>query len=119
MKIEQESVKIKVVEYMLEKIGEEYKARIIGFNKTKIFFETEEYVECFFDGANSPNYFEFDEVNYIMTNNDTGDTFQLGDTLDITIVRADLSELEVEVVPTIYLENYRGPRRGPRKFKNR
>jgi ribonuclease R len=115
MKLEQESVKIKIVEYMLEKIGEEYKARIIGFNKTKIFFETEEYVECFFDGANSPNYFEFDEVNYTMTNNDTGDSFNLGDIIEISVVRADLSELEVEVVPTQYLEDYRGPR----KFRSR
>ena len=110
MKLEQESVKIKIVEYMLEKIGEEYKAKIIGFNKTKIFFETEEYVECFFDGVNSPNYFTFDEINYTMTNEDTEQTFKLGDVIDISIVRADLSELEVEVVPTEYLDQYRGPR---------
>jgi len=115
MKLEQESVKIKIVEYMLEKIGEEYKARIIGFNRTKIFFETEEYVECFFDGVNSPNYFTFDEVNYTMINDDTGEIFNLGDVVEVTIVRADLSELEVEVVPTQYLEFYRGPRQYRRK----
>ncbi|MCK5780859.1 MAG: ribonuclease R [Psychrilyobacter sp.] len=111
MKLEQESVKIKIVEYMLEKIGEEYKARIIGFNKTKIFFETEEHVECFFDGVNSPNYFTFDEVNYSMTNEDTDETFKLGDIIDISVVRADLSALEVEVVPAQYLDQYRGPRK--------
>ncbi len=107
MKIEQESVKIKIVEYMLNKIGEEYKARIIGFSRNKIFFETEEYVECFFDGVNSPHYFEFDEANYIMTNNDTREVFKLGDTVSLSIVRADLSELEIEAVPTEYLELYR------------
>jgi ribonuclease R len=116
MKLESESVKIKIVEYMLDKIGEEYKSKIIGFNKTKIFFETEEHVECFFDGVNSPNYFVFDEVNYAMLNEDTGEIFKLGDTVEVSIVRADLSQLEVEVVPVQYLEQYRGPRQFRKKY---
>lgn len=115
MKVEQESVKIKVVEYMLDKVGEEFKGRIIGFSKTKIFFQTEEYVECFFDGVNSPSYFEFNEVDYKMINNDTGEVYSLGDTIDIVVVRADLANLEIEVIPKDAINDYRGPR-PQRKF---
>ncbi len=51
-----------------------------------------------------------------MTNEDTGDIFKLGDTVDVSIVRADLSQLEVEVVPVQYLDQYRGPRQFRKKY---
>ncbi len=99
MKIEDESVKIKVVEYMMDRVGEVYDARIVGFSNKKVFFETEEYVECFWDVVSSDDYYEFDEVEYVMKNRDKGDIMNLGDRMKILIARADLNELEVEVVP--------------------
>lgn len=41
MKVEDES-KIKLVEYMIDKVEEEYEATIVGFSK-RVFFETEEH----------------------------------------------------------------------------
>ena len=99
MKIEDESVKIKVVEYMMDRVGEVYDARIVGFSNKKVFFETEEYVECFWDVVSSDDYYEFDEVEYVMKNRDKGDIMNLGDRMKVLIARADLNELEVEVVP--------------------
>lgn len=106
MKVEDESVKIKVVEYMLDKIGDEFKATIIGFNNKKIFFETEEHVECFWDVTTAKNFYEFDEENYIMVDTDTGRTFSLGEKMEILIARADLQMLEIEVVPTEFQNEY-------------
>ena len=99
MKLEEESIKIKVVEYMMDKIGEEYKARVTGMSKNWIFFETEEYVECQFDVIAAEGYYEKDDTTLTMTERDTGKTYHIGDELRVMVTRADLRELIVEVVP--------------------
>ena len=104
MKVEEESKKIKIVEYMLDKIGEVFKGTIVGISNRKVFVETEELVECMWDVTNSPHYYEFDEKNYAMIDTDSGEIFNLGDKLDVIVVRADMAELEVEVAP--YTEEF-------------
>ncbi len=99
MKLEEESVKIKVVEYMMDKIGEEYKARVTGMSKNWIYFETEEYVECQFDVIAANGYYEMDDKTLTMTERDSGKTYHIGDELKVMITRADLKELIVEVIP--------------------
>lgn len=101
MKTEEESIKIKVVEYMMGKIGEVFKAKITGMNKNGIFIETEEHVETFFNVINAPGYYEYDEKNLQMVERDSGDVYNIGDELEVMIVRADLRELVIEVVPYI------------------
>lgn len=110
MRAEDESIKIKVVEYMMDKIGEVYKATVTGFNNKKVFFETEEYVDCFWDVTAAKDYYEFDDENYVMVNKDTGKTYGLGEKLDIMIVRADLNMLEVEAIPNELHQEYTGKR---------
>ncbi len=112
MKVEEESKKIKIVEYMLDKIGEVFKGTIVGISNRKVFVETEELVECMWDVTNSPHYYEFDEKNYAMIDTDSGEIFNLGDKLDVIVVRADMSDLEVEVAP--YNEEYFSERRNRR-----
>ncbi len=99
MKLEDESVKIKVVEYMMDKVGDVFDATIIGFSNKRVFFETKEHVECFWDIVQAEGYHEFDERDYVMRNVDTGYTYNMGDKMKILIARADLTELEVEAVP--------------------
>ena len=99
MKLEEESVKIKVVEYMMDKIGEEYKARVTGMSKNWIFFETEDYVEVQFDVIAAKGYYEKNDVTLTMTERDSGKTYHIGDELRVMVTRADLKELIVEVVP--------------------
>ena len=99
MKLEEESVKIKVVEFMMDKIGEEYKARVTGMSKNWIFFETEDYIECQFDVIAAKGYYEKDDTTLTMTERDTGKTYHIGDELRVMVTRADLRELLVEVVP--------------------
>ena len=104
MKAEDESVKIKVVEYMLDKVGETFKGTITGFANRKVFIETEELVECMWDVTNSPHYYEFDEIEYAMVDKDNGAVYNLGDKIEIIVVRADMAELEIEVAP--YTEEF-------------
>lgn len=98
MKLEEESVKIKVVEYMMDKIGEEYKARVTGMSKNWIYLETEEYVEVQFDVIAAEGYYELDDKTLTMTERDSGKSYHIGDEVRVMITRADLKELLVEVV---------------------
>jgi ribonuclease R len=99
MKAEEESVKIKVVEYMTEKIGEEFLGTIVGFSKKKIFFNTEENVECYWDLVGAEHFYEFNGDNYTMIDRNSKVVYNVGDKYPIVIARADLSRLEIEVVP--------------------
>lgn len=104
MKAEEETVRIKVVEYMLDKIGEEFEGTIIGFSNKKIFFETDELIECYWDVVQSDNFYEFSEKDYVMRDMDTGDIYSMGDKYPIVLVRASLKDLELEVVPKALLK---------------
>jgi ribonuclease R len=98
MKIEEDSTKIKIIEYMQDKLGEEYLGTIVGFSKKKVFFNTEENIECFWNVIDAENYYEFDEDNYVMVDRSSSIVYNIGDKYPIRIVRASLSELEIEVV---------------------
>lgn len=104
MKIEDESIKIKLVEYMIDKVGEEYDATIVGFSNKRVFFETEEHVECFWDVVAAKNYYEFDDREYVMKDMDGGKVYSIGDKYKVILVRASLAELEIEVVPQVAME---------------
>lgn len=99
MKAEEESTKIKIVEYMLDKIGDTFNATIIGFSNRKVFVETDELVECMWDVTNSPHYYEFNEKDYVMIDRDNGAIYNLGDRIEVIITRVDMGELEIEVAP--------------------
>lgn len=96
MKVEEESKKIKVVEYMKNKVGNTYMGTIVGFSNKKIFLETEEYIEGFIDVISLKGYYEFDENTYTMKNIDTGKIYSLGDKHEIVVARVSMRELEIE-----------------------
>lgn len=104
MKIEDESIKIKLVEYMIDKVGEEYDATIVGFSNKRVFFETEEHVECFWDVVAAKHYYEFDDRDYVMKDKEGGKVYSIGDKYKVILVRASLAELEIEVVPQVAME---------------
>ena len=104
MKVEDESVKIKLIEYMIDKVGEEYEATIVGFSNKRVFFETEEHVECFWDVVAAKHYYEFDDREYVMKDIDGGKIYSIGDKYKVILVRASLAELEIEVVPQVVME---------------
>lgn len=100
MKVEEESKKIKIVDYMKGKVGEEYLSTIIGFSNKRVFFETEENIECSWDvTASESDYFLFDEHKYEMVGENTGKVYKLGEKMKVVIARADLLNLEIEAYP--------------------
>ena len=99
MKAEDESVRIKLVEYMQKRVGETFNVMITGFAQKKVFFETDEHIECSWDITTAINYYVFDEENYCMRDTDSDKVFYLGDKVDVVLKRADLLTLEIAVVP--------------------
>lgn len=106
MKVEEESVKIKLVEYMMGQVGEEFSAIITGFSNRRVFFETEEHIEVSWDVVSAKHYYEFDEANYIMVDKDDENRqYRMGDKVKVRVVRASLKELEIDVIPSDVMEN--------------
>jgi len=99
MKAEDESVRIKLVEYMQKRVGETFNVMVTGFAQKKVFFETDEHIECSWDVTTAINYYVFNEENYCMEDTNSDTVFRLGDKIDVVLKRADLLTLEITVVP--------------------
>ena len=99
MKAEDESVRIKLVEYMQKRVGETFNVMVTGFAQKKVFFETDEHIECSWDITTAINYYVFNEENYCMEDTNSDTVFRLGDKIDVVLKRADLLTLEIAVVP--------------------
>ena len=99
MKAEDESVRIKLVEYMQKRVGETFNVMVTGVAQKKVFFETDEHIECSWDVTTAINYYVFNEENYCMEDTNSDTVFRLGDKIDVVLKRADLLTLEIAVVP--------------------
>lgn len=101
MKAEEESIRIKLVEYMSNRVGEIMEVIVSGFSQRKVFFETKEHIECSWDVTTAKHYYDFDEENYMMIDKDDNKTtFNLGDKVEVILEKTDLYNLEIIVSPT-------------------
>ena len=102
-KLEEESVKIKLIEYMQDKIGETYIARLSGMNRNKVFMELENHIEVVYNVNTVRDNFIYDEENYKIINKKTNESYTMGSTLKVIVTGASYSKMEIEVVP--YVKN--------------
>ena len=98
-KLEEDSVKIKLIEYMQDKIGETFIARLSGMNKNKIFMELENHIEVVYNITSSRDNFIYDEENFKIINKRTNESFTMGNTLKVSVVSASYEKMEIEVIP--------------------
>lgn len=122
---ERASIKYKMVEFMKERIGEEFAGHISGLTEWGIFVELDDtHIEGMsflrdIDG----DFFQFDEVAYEIRGRSSGIRLTLGDPVRIRVKRADLQkrqldfELLLEGLPTAAPSQHKGPdiRRGARR----
>ncbi len=94
LEAERKSVKMKQVEFMADKLGEEYSGIISGVVPFGIFVELEEtLVEGLVPVRDLPeDYYYFDERQFSMIGKHTGTTFRLGDRVRVRVVRVDVNE---------------------------
>ncbi|MCP1225072.1 ribonuclease R [Sebaldella sp. S0638] len=98
-RMEEESIKIKLIEYMQDKVGEVFVARISGMNKSKIFMELENHVEVVYNIHGEQDDYMYDEENYKMINTHNGLEYTIGNTLKVFVTSASFEKMEIEVIP--------------------
>ena len=95
---ERASIKYKQVEFMSDKIGQQYKGVISGVTEWGIYVEIEEN-KC--EGMVplhelTDDYYQFDEKNYCITGRRSRRRYQLGDEVEIEILRANLEKKQLD-----------------------
>ncbi|MBR2859695.1 MAG: ribonuclease R [Alistipes sp.] len=102
---ERASIKYKMVEYMADKIGEEFDGHISGMSEWGIFVELEDsIVEGMMLMRDIPgDYYQFDEERYEVFGHSTGKVFTIGDKVRIRVKSADLRRrlLDFEYVSSL------------------
>ena len=100
-KLEEDSVKIKLIEYMQDKIGQVYIARLSGMNKNKIFMELENHVEVVYNVTTARDNFIYDEENFKIVDKRNKESYTMGSTMKVSIVSASYAKMEIEVIPYV------------------
>lgn len=95
---ERASIKYKQVEFMSDKIGQHYKGVISGVTEWGIYVELEEN-KC--EGMVplhelTDDFYQFDEKNYCITGRRSRRRYQLGDEVEIEILRANLEKKQLD-----------------------
>ena len=98
VKAERDSIKYKQVEYMLDKVGEEFPGIVTGVTDWGIFVEEKEskaegMVRL---GSIKGDYYNHEASKYRIKGDRTGATYALGDEVRIKLVRADLEERQLD-----------------------
>lgn len=114
---ERASVKYKQVEFLEDKIGQEFKAVISGVTEWGIYAEI---VENKCEGMISvremrDDHYIFDEENYRYVGRNTGKTYTLGDTVTIVVKRADLLKKRLDYAFTEDSGKTEEPKKYPKR----
>jgi len=95
---ERASVKYKQVEYMADKTGKEFEGIISGVTEWGIYVEI---IENQCEGMISvreldDDFYEYDEENYCLRGRTSGNTYTLGDKVNVEVVKADLQKKQLD-----------------------
>ncbi len=95
-----ESQELKMVEYLANHVGESFPAVVSGVASYGIYAR----LECTAEGflpmrALGREYFAFDAARHVLTGEETGRTFRLGQRLPVTLVRAEPATRKLELKP--------------------
>ncbi len=95
---ERASIKYKMVEFMLDKLGEEFDGSISGVTEWGIYVELKDtHIEGMVALRDlDDDYYEFDAESYCVRGAARGRTFSLGDEVRIRVLRADLARKQLD-----------------------
>ena len=94
---ERSSTKYKQVEFMQDKIGEEFNGVISGVTEWGIFVELENKCEGMVSVSSlADDFYIFDEKNYCLVGRHSHQKFQLGDVVKVEIIRANLEKKQLD-----------------------
>lgn len=95
---ERSSIKYKMVEFMKDKIGEEFAGHISGLTDWGIYIELD---DTHIEGMSSlrdmdGDFYQFDETRYEIFGHSTGRRMTLGDAVRVRMKRADLQKRQID-----------------------
>jgi ribonuclease R len=98
---ERDSIKMKQVEFLSERIGEEFDAVVSGVTERGLYVEEQ---TTHADGMIrvkdvGDDYFEYDEKNYQLLGRRTRKSYRLGDPIRVRLSAARIAEKELDFVP--------------------
>ena len=95
---ERDSIKYKMVEFMADKIGNEYDAHISGIQSYGIYCEIDEnHCEGMVPMRDlDDDYYDFDERNYCLVGRRHHNKYQLGDPIRIKVAKANIEKRQLD-----------------------
>ena len=95
---ERDSIKYKMVEFMADKLGEEYDGHISGIQSYGIYVEIDEnHCEGMVPMRDlKGDYYEFDEAHYCLIGRRHHTKYQLGDPIRIKVARANIEKRQLD-----------------------
>ncbi len=95
---ERDSIKYKMVEFMSDKLGEEYDAHVSGIMSYGIYAEIDEnHCEGLVPIQDlDDDYYDFDEKNFCLVGRRHRHKYQLGDAIRIQVVKANLEKKQLD-----------------------
>lgn len=97
---ERSSIKYKQVEYMRDRLGQEFEGMISGVTEWGLYVElTENKCEGLVPMRElADDYYDFDEKNYCLRGRRRGNTYRLGDMVRIRVANANLDRKQLDFV---------------------
>lgn len=95
---ERDSIKYKMVEFMSERLGEEYDAHVSGISSYGIYAEIDEnHCEGLVPMRDlNDDYYDFDERNFCLVGRRYGNKYQLGDPIRIKVAQANIERKQLD-----------------------
>lgn len=94
---ERESVDLKKVEFMLRHLGEEFTGVISSVTNFGFFVELDNSVEGLIHvSALTGDYYYFDEKHLVLTGKHTGETFKIGDTVEVIVAKVNVEDRNID-----------------------
>lgn len=100
---ERDSIKMKQVEFLAGRIGEEFDAVVSGVTERGLYVELN---ETHADGMIrikdvGDDYFEYEEKQYRLVGRRTKKSYRLGDPIRVKLMAARIAEKELDFVPVV------------------
>ena len=120
---ERELMQWKKVQFMADKVGDEFDGYVIGVTAFGLFIEL---IEHFVEGlvhisSMADDYYRFVERGHLLQGETTGKAYRLGDRVAVQVVRVDVERRQIDLGLVDILESVRSSERnrGPRQSRVR
>lgn len=95
--VERDTDKIRIAEFMSDKIGEEYEGIISGVTSFGIFVELENTVEGLVHISNIiDDFYIYDNDKKVLTGEHTGKTYKIGDVVNVRLEKVSIANAEID-----------------------